>query len=539
MPIPFRVYESTPRLFGPGWACGAFVLLALCLATMVSRVALARESCRLEPLPGWTPQEKWTWERVCAGEIADFNEAKGYGGRLDPKKTENWPESRVLRPVFLVTILLHEPYRAALTRHGVRIEGAWFIDRLDLSNAALAHQLWLIGCRFDKVVTLDHLQSPLRISLIHSTFNDELFLDSVQIERSLWMYGSKFAEVYLRGAKVREELDINSSTITGTLDMEGLHVGTFTGQRAKYSNVILRGATIEGPLNMTASTFTGTLDMEGLQIGRTLFLQNVKVTTVDKVNLTLAKIGLIVDISDSELPTLDLSGTQVLGELRLGSDHNPVKWRDGAKLILRNAEVGAVQDWEKAWPDSLELNGFAYLWFSGYTAGSMEPIGARDIAWLKKWLAKQKPYSPWPYEQLASVLLKTGYRDKAKDILYESKKRERQESATGLTWLGLWVLNLSIGYGYRVFFRVLGCTLFFTVLGAIVLKCTGQGQVKVLEYWGIFYSLDMFLPIIHLREHHYKIDLDGSARYYFYLHKIVGYILVSVLVAGLTGLTQK
>lgn len=481
MSITFRMHESTPRLFGSGWARGAFVLLALCLATMVSpRVALARESCRLEPLPGWTPQEKWTWERVCAGEIADLNEAKGYGGRLDPKKIEGWPESRVLRPVFLVTILLHEPYRAALTRHGVHIKGAWFIDELNLSDAVLAHQLFLIGSRFDEKVTLDHLQTPFRISLAGSAFNRALFLDSVQTARSLWMYGSKFAEVYLRGANVREELDINSSTITGTLDMQGLRVEWFTSQGGRYGKVVLRGATIEGPLNMTGSTFTGTLDMEGLQVGRSLLLQDVTVITPDQVNLNLAKIGLVLDISGSVLPSLDLSGTQ-MKEFRLSSDHNQAKWQDGARLILRNTEVGVVQDGEKAWPDSLELNGFAYPWFIGSTAGRMEHIGERDIAWLKKWLAKQKPYSPWPYEQLGSVLLKAGYRDKAKDILYESKERERRESATGLTWLGLWVLNLSIGYGYRVFFRVLICTFFFTILGAIVLKCTGQAPAKGLE----------------------------------------------------------
>jgi hypothetical protein len=545
MPFTPCVRELTSGLFRPHWTREAVVFLALCLAPMVSSVALARETCGREPIPDWTPQEKWTWERVCAGEIADFNEAKGYGGKLDPldpEESERFPKNRVLRSAFLVAILLDQPYRAALTRHGVHIKGAWFIDELDLSDAVLAHQLFLIGSRFDEKVTLDNLQTPLRISLAGSAFNRALFLDGVQTARPLWMYNSKFAEVYLRGANVREELDINSSTITGTLDMQGLRVEWFTSQGGRYGKVVLRGATIEGPLNMTGSTFTGTLDMEGLQVGRSLLLKDVTVTTPDQVNLNLAKVGLVLDISGSALPSLNLTGTQILGELWLGSsDRNPVKWRDGAALTLHRTEVGAVhvQDLETAWPDSLELNGFTYAQFSESTAGSTTHVGGRNIAWLKKWLAKQKRYSPQPYEQLASVLLKTGYRDKAEEILYESKERERRESATCWTWLWLGVLKLSIGYGYRIIPYVPGWTLFFTIFGAIVLKWRGHAPAKALECWGIFYSLDMFLPIIRLREYHYTFDLDDRcARFYFYFHKLMGYFFGSLLVAGLTGLVR-
>ncbi len=56
--------------------------------------------------------------------------------------------------------------------------------------------------------------------------------------------------------------------------------------------------------------------------------------------------------------------------------------------------------------------------------------------------------------------------------------------------------------------------------------------------YGISYSLDMLLPIIKLRESHYKIDLAGYARYYFYFQITMGYVLASFLVAGLAGLTK-
>ena len=85
-----------------------------------------KEHSKVEPHSSWTEQEKWVWSRVSEGEIADFNKAEDYGGKLDPKKPEEWPESRILTPAFLETILLNEPYRGALTRHGVQISGALF-----------------------------------------------------------------------------------------------------------------------------------------------------------------------------------------------------------------------------------------------------------------------------------------------------------------------------------------------------------------------------------------------------------------------------
>ncbi len=56
--------------------------------------------------------------------------------------------------------------------------------------------------------------------------------------------------------------------------------------------------------------------------------------------------------------------------------------------------------------------------------------------------------------------------------------------------------------------------------------------------WCAFYSLDLLLPIIKLDERHYKIELEGVARYYFYFHIVIGFILASFVAAGISGLVQ-
>jgi hypothetical protein len=50
----------------------------------------------------------------------------------------------------------------------------------------------------------------------------------------------------------------------------------------------------------------------------------------------------------------------------------------------------------------------------------------------------------------------------------------------------------------------------------------------------------MLLPVIQLRKQHYKIaeTLEGWVRYYFYFQRLIGYVLGSFFIAGLSGLTQ-
>jgi hypothetical protein len=93
-----------------------------------------------------------------------------------------------------------------------------------------------------------------------------------------------------------------------------------------------------------------------------------------------------------------------------------------------------------------------------------------------------------------------------------------------------------IGFGYYPL-RALIWVAVFIVLGVVVLRVTGEGPRNAMPL-GISYSFDLLLPIIRLRDSHYEIDLKGPARYYFYVHKIMGYLLASFLIAGVSGLTK-
>jgi hypothetical protein len=132
----------------------------------------------------------------------------------------------------------------------------------------------------------------------------------------------------------------------------------------------------------------------------------------------------------------------------------------------------------------------------------------------------------------------------ANDVLYAGRERERKEalhSGNNPTATGLALLKWFVGYGYgsRLLWRPLGWVAALTALSTAVLYLNGMpaGLSGSIDK-PVFFSLDLLLPIIQLHEPHYRIGLDGLAKYYFAIHKLMGYVLASFLIAGLAGLTK-
>ena len=228
--------------------------------------------------------------------------------------------------------------------------------------------------------------------------------------------------------------------------------------------------------------------------------------------------GSHLELGGSKIAGVDLSEAEIAGALYL----NDVQWSDGVTLTLNEAKIGYIPDLAVTWAPRLELNGLTY-----------RSTGAVDK--FEDWFRKLDHYVPQPYNQLASVVRGQGNIALATAINYSGRERERSE-ATGGARAWLTALNWLIGYGYypqRAIFWALG----LVMVGAIVLRVSGEGPRNGMPF-GLSYSFDILLPIIRLRDRHYQIDLQGLARYYFYGHKIMGYVLASFLIAGLSGLTK-
>jgi hypothetical protein len=305
--------------------------------------------------------------------------------------------------------------------------------------------------------------------------------------------------------------------------MNGLQVdqSLFMGNKAEFADVELTAAHVGGQLVITGSKVTGKLDCHKLEVGQQVFVDG-GATFSDSIGCRIAKIKGDLHLTGSQFEkNVDLSGAEIGGGLLLKS----AQWSDGATLILRDAKVGIIPALADAWAPKLDLDGFTYR-----SAGTAEQF--------QGWFGRLDRYAPQPYDQLASIVQSQGNGRLATAIRYSGRERERSEATGGAWawWAWLTALKWVIGYGYypqRAIFWAIG----LVMVGAIVLRVSGEGPRNGMPF-GLAYSFDILLPIIKLRDRHYQIDLKTWARYYFYGHKIMGYVLASFLIAGLSGLTK-
>ncbi|HEX6161415.1 MAG TPA: hypothetical protein VF111_14665, partial [Thermoanaerobaculia bacterium] len=216
-------------------------------------------------------------------------------------------------------------------------------------------------------------------------------------------------------------------------------------------------------------------------------------------------------------------------------------WGKHGSLSLINARTDALHDHQDAWPKRLALDGFVYeRW------GMVEPFRAASAAaakgfiafrdrkddWFTGWLGAQDQFSVQSYLQLASAFRHAGLEERAVDFQYAARERERVNT-TGLKYLALTFSKALTGYGFR-YERSLLWVILFVICGWVVLHFTGQSR-QGNTVIGVAYSLDMFLPIVQLRKAHQDVDLNPPARYYFYVHRLAGFVIGTFVLAALAG----
>jgi uncharacterized protein YjbI with pentapeptide repeats len=458
----------------------------------------------------------------------------------------------------------------------VNLFGAHVGDQLDLSGSKVTGKLYMGEVRVDgDLFMLDKAEfADVDLSGAHvggyldlsgSKVTDKLIMNGLQVDGSVVMRdGAGFADVDLVGAHVGGWLGLSGSKVTGKLNMNSLQVdgSLFMGDKAEFADVDLVGAHVGSQLDLSGSKVTGKLDMDSLQVSN-LFMRN-KAEFAD-VDLRSANVGRQLDLKGSKVAgnfscpgfegqhvfmeaefdgrvdcpvakikgdlylvgqfkqDVNLSGAEIDGSLQLSNDQR-AQWADGVTLVLHDAKVlDTIPGLADAWAPKLDLDGFTY-----------RSVGKADD--YKDWFGRLGHYAPQPYDQLASVVQSQGNAEQATAIRYSSRERERNETTDLRTFAWLTTLKGLIGYGYYPYYAI-RWAIALVIMGALVLRVSGEGPRNGMPY-GLSYSFDTLLPIIRLREKHYQIDLKSWPRYYFYFHKIMGYVLAAFLAAGLAGLTK-
>jgi hypothetical protein len=373
----------------------------------------------------------------------------------------------------------------------------------------------------------------LNSSSVHGAFQG----DELNVRGTLLMREAHFKEIRLPGATIGGNVELDGSSVAGALLGDQLEVGgsVYLRNGATFNDVNLNGAKIGSQLSLCDATFSGIFKSQSAQVENSILINDAKFH--EHLDLYAVQVGDSIEMLNSSFGEVRLASSRINGGLILGvRDTLRAKWPEhGGRLILSQAHAGGLQDHPAAWPAAYELEGFTYDRLGAGGRSTIERPSDRPTEVFLSWLEKH-PYSPGPYEQLSRVLRASGHEAKANDILFESRNRASQ-SLRGWQYVLETLQWTSIGYGYRTwwsFFWILG----FTLLGWFVLWITGERRKHAITL-GLVYSADIFLPVIKLRERHYEIDLSNAvARRYFYLHRVAGYVFVSLLVAGLVGLTK-
>ena len=392
------------------------------------RSAAGREVCGgpIPHCPWETPMpddkssaEDWVWEKIRAGEIADFN---AEFGELDPGKPDGWNDDRKIGAKFLRRIFFEKPYQNEIPIEGVRIVGAFLPEGQLLQSGSVNRDIWLHQCRsencidfqsttFDGSISIEgswlgqFAASPSvklnlahigkRLSLNDTTFKGDVELVAAKIDGPLGVYGATFektlngnglqvgrslfmsekvtfnGDANLVAAKIGGQLKMDGATFEKRLNGVGLQVGQLLSmEKAIFKDdVDLVAAKIDGQLAMEGATFEKTLNGNGLRVSRDLFMRE-KATFKGDVNIGDAKIdGQLSLINSTFEATLDGQGV-VVGQnlfMRSAIFRSPVSLpfaRVGGALDLRGATLAGLDlTGAKVTQDLLlESDGSAVTW---------------------------------------------------------------------------------------------------------------------------------------------------------------------------------
>lgn len=309
----------------------------------------------------------------------------------------------------------------------------------------------------------------------------------------------------------------------------------------------------------------------------------------DSIYLEAAQTDGNLNFSGTSLQTLKLNGVAIKGELTFGYNRYALKpsqtltkWLGQSTIDLTNAKVGAIHAPQNTtyWPKNVVVRGLAINDFlsdflipeqqklasiPSKTRSKFElaDISCRFVHVFCNVDSDNHTVPPWqsetsetffstllqrvpacqfttePYKSISSMLESRNEHDAAVEVGYAGKVEEMKRACAMGDILNCFVMHLSnvtIGFGYFLG-RAIALSIIFVIAGAIIFRRTDEARSKGIRF-GLAFSFDIFLPVVKLRDLHYEIDFTGPTRYYFYFHKLCGWILGSFVLAALSGLTK-
>lgn len=395
--------------------------------------------------------------------------------------------------------------------------GAHFGDELRLTGGRIGRNLEMNGSSFAGIVWIDDLRVTGNVFM-----NDNAHFDK---------------EIDITGAKTGGDLVMDNSSFYGPIMAERLDVkGMADMESARFLDAVdMRGATIRHDLDLRSSTLTSLDLSEGL--AEDLLLEGVSWRCAG------TKAG-SWPLGQRE---------QAWRKAKCGG----IDLATSPPLILRNFHAKSFQDGLNAWPASVDLEGFRYdrLGDMASTQDVMRArtLGQWiDLLHRQRDFSTQ-PYTQLAKVLFAAGQQDTA--EKIQFAERQQERKEALRAGHLRRWLWMTFLSWVLGYGIGLYtFRVLRWVLILTLVGSVVLWWSPPARRKGL-IWIMGASLHRLLPVIELSKEFTDFfdspsvtqagegretrNLNGFQQIYFAAHALMGWTLGFFLVAAMSGLTQK
>jgi cytoskeletal protein CcmA (bactofilin family) len=556
------------------------------------------------PLPSadWTEAETFVWSKLRQGQPAILDENCTIGAP-SPKDTthQGWSDPcRILHASFLYDLLSNSRWQEAIPHQGIRIARARIVGDLDLANVKLVRTLRISGSLVDGTFILTSAHADRLIGLtgtllrgnfvageLHSEsglllgsgttisgnvdlreirVSSQIALDGLTVQgklagdgmiaAALLMRSATFQDVSVTGATISGPVELTDSKVNGEFSGEALHARHLLMRKTSFVNLRLRSAGISGEVQLEGATVSGFLDGHFLQAEMISMRSGANKSIFNKINLGFARIATSLDISGSEIASLDLSGASVNGDFRMSNRGGELKagtddTRSLNQLTLRGTHVHSLADGVAAWPTAgnLILDGFTFNRLGGADTETAEQLARPGgMKWWDEWARRDPYYRPNTYAQLATALLSAGHHDAADDIRYFDRVRQRETERLG-SWVVSGVLQYVAGFGIGTYtFRVLYWIVGITLALALYLWCF-VADARTYNHgilWCIGASLSRLVPVIEINREFSEFFYDpererltGFQSALFSCAGVIGWFLGGVLVVAVTGLTHN
>jgi hypothetical protein len=474
----------------------------------------------------------------------------------------------------------------ALNADHVRVDGAVYLTGDEKGGFSAVGTVYLSGAHVGKDLSCEHatLSAKGRVAL---------YADNADLGGSVLLrYGfSSEGAISLIGTQIAADLDCSEGRFSnpegsaliaarakigggvflecsadGTVDLEGIQIG---------GDFDCQHATLNTPKGVA-------LNLDRAEVSKTVFLSEGFIANGD-VMLRSAHIGADLDCAGGKFDTLNLDETSIKQTL---------KWnnvRSVSELDLEQVTVGNLASDRPSWPkqDKLYLDGFVY-------GGISDDL--KDISWSEQWVALPPDFAQQPYRQLAKVLRELGNDGDSKKILLDLELRSRAESRRKLLRGERWWRSTSdgfskvtVGFGIypgRAIWELSGITALGWIIhrrahrmGAMVptdkdayahLRDEGSVPASYPPFNPLIYSVENSIPLLKLGQDAYwqpgsvskptvpqpqpvgrlarlralltrltnQLTSPGALRWYRWTMIVLGWLLATFFVAGLSGIVR-